>query len=139
MGLGGDGGKPVGDDDRDVAAAPFGRAGAKKLKRALVEDAPPLGVEEVVGLVGHHRPDAHVAEPRGIELAFDELRVERRVDGVAGEGVREAEVEQVHRAQASARAAHGEARRGELPELGPRISGQVRAGSRQEHSFLLYA
>ena len=63
-------------------------------------------------------------------LGADGVGMERRVDGVAGERVGEAEVEQVGRAQAPARPAHRDAGGGEPAEGRPGVSRQVRVGSR---------
>jgi len=124
LAVGGEGAQAVGEDQGDVVVSWL--VLFECLAGGIVEAAAEVGAEEVGRAVGGGGAEVKDGVIEQGEVGFESGGVEGLVDGVAGEGVGELEVEQGAGGEGAAGAAEGDARGGEGAEavVGVRVRGR---------------
>jgi len=105
--------------------------GARRRKRlggGFGEAGAEVGAEEVGLAVGGGGLEVEDGVVEGGEVALELGGVERLVDGVAGEGVGEAEVEELARGEGAPCSSQGDTRGGDGAEGVPGVGGEIGGG-----------
>jgi hypothetical protein len=114
-------GESVGNNDRKIAMAPRRCVEKEFVPGGTAEFAAQVGAQEIGAAIGCGGIEIKTIDGLRTQLATECVAIEKRMYGVAGAGVREAEIEQGCSALAAAGATGGDAGCGVATKVMPRV------------------